>query len=655
MTVRLSNERGVAIILTLLVTLAVSALALGAIMLTSSGTLTAKFNAKEAALNGLADAGLEIARDSINRNQTLVINLPDSAPWLTLAPVSVIKDASGAVIPGLTRTVYAGKTGGRTGGRATAGQYGSNFMSVLSVITDTRGAVAARRGLFTQESWSKFAVAINNWAGSAVYGCGESIQGPFHSNNALKLQSGCSSPKVVFTGPATVVQSSVSNQGSGDFRAGLTLNATAIPWPTAAQLATMRQYAQDSDAPNGDYDITGFTLGSVSPTVRIDFIPFDRNGDGTIQWDEGYMRVFWAQPAVGNDTATKYINAKRWMKLPTGVPGGVTTATDPNLATRNCAAVVGGNYRTAGDTLRLLGGAAGTAPARALLSAASRRCFLGGDPRLFTPLTGDTLTPDSTWINPPATPVGDWFGRWRPRRNGPAVGLPAKRPGDAGYLIPLGGNPNFKGVVYVTGDVAVSGQLRGRVSVVATGNIILADDLTYVTSPGTNCSETGDILGLIATGNIVISDNNVQTPFRVNNVYTGLFDETPGAESYHAFLLTLGNFYGEVPNLPGYTGPASPNIPNIAGEACSGAAAGCIRITGGMTLGNVDYWTYWPIGNSNSSGWAEAHTYDPCGASNPPPYFPTTGRYTKSRYYEIDPVWLNQVGIANYFTTLISK
>ena len=37
-------------------------------------------------------------------------------------------------------------------------------------------------------------------------------------------------------------------------------------------------------------------------------------------------------------------------------------------------------------------------------------------------------------------------------------------------------------------------------------------------------------------------------------------------------------------------------------------------------------------------GWGEAHSYDPCGAVNPPPYFPTTGRFIESRYKEDGPL-----------------
>ncbi|MGE0554932.1 MAG: hypothetical protein AB7R55_15995, partial [Gemmatimonadales bacterium] len=273
MTIR--NERGVALILALLITLAVAAMAMGGVMIASSGTLTARFTAKEAALHSLADGGLEEARDSINRVFTL---LPDTG-FITLAPAASMYDAQGGAIAGYTRSVYAGKTGGRTGGPATAGQYGSNFMSIVSVINDARGAVAARRGLFTQESWSRFAVAINLWSNSGVvYGCGESITGPFHSNHNLQLQSGCSSPRIDFAGAVSVV-GSISNVGSGNFMQGYQAGASPLAWPTPAQLGLMQQYAQDADIIGGDYDITGGNTGTNRPCTRLDFAVLDVNNN----------------------------------------------------------------------------------------------------------------------------------------------------------------------------------------------------------------------------------------------------------------------------------------------------------------------------------------------------------------------------------------
>ncbi len=258
------------------------------------------------------------------------------------------------------------------------------------------------------------------------------------------------------------------------------------------------------------------------------------------------------------------------------------------------------------------------------------------------------------------------MGFWRKRRTGPDAAVAAVRPGDASYLIPLGSNPNFKGVIFVTGDVAISGRLRGRVSVFSTGNIILADDLLYTNAPGTKCDAEGDIFGAIATLNVLIADNNVQTPFRVNNVVWGGYDDTPRDESYNMFFLAAGTTSSGTGNLfttglPGVPGPqpgyrlpgttSSTYDASATAELCSGGPAGCIRITGGLAMGRVEYYTYFPA-SSNGWGYAEAHTYDKCGSVNPPPYFPTTGKFTESRYYELDPVWLNQMTIPVYFEKL---
>jgi hypothetical protein len=293
MTIRLpgaADRRGAALILALLMSIAVAALALGAIMMASSARISTRFTSREAAIQAAANGGLELIRDSINHGNFDSLLPPDN--YTTLETNAAVLDASGAALPRISRSLYVGRTGGRTGGAATAGQYGSNFASGLSVIRDQRGAVAARRLLMTQESWAKFAVAINDWSGSAMYGCGESINGPFHSNNNLRLQGGCS-PGIPFAGHATVV-GSVTNQSSGSFTAGLQTGAPAIDWPTPARIALMQQYAQDADAVGGDYDLTAPTLGSTKPGLRIEFLTVDANGDGTIEWDEGYMRVFRA-------------------------------------------------------------------------------------------------------------------------------------------------------------------------------------------------------------------------------------------------------------------------------------------------------------------------------------------------------------------------
>jgi hypothetical protein len=100
-------------------------------------------------------------------------------------------------------------------------------------------------------------------------------------------------------------------------------------------------------------------------------------------------------------------------------------------------------------------------------------------------------------------------------------------------------------------DRDVSGILRGQVTVATTGNILLADDLTYVTSPGSipDCDRNGkvnaNILGLLTPQFFVLEDNNVNTPFRNGTTaYVKAFDETAD-ETVHGAILTLNSVLRE--------------------------------------------------------------------------------------------------------------
>ena len=58
----------------------------------------------------------------------------------------------------------------------------------------------------------------------------------------------------------------------------------------------------------------------------------------------------------------------------------------------------------------------------------------------------------------------------------------------------------------------------------------------------------------------------------------------------------------------------------------------------------------WSASTSNGAGFTKRYTYDRCAVRNPPPYFPTTGRFTDNRYLELDPVGFKP---DVYFQTLI--
>lgn len=80
----------------------------------------------------------------------------------------------------------------------------------------------------------------------------------------------------------------------------------------------------------------------------------------------------------------------------------------------------------------------------------------------------------------------------------------------------LGGcSGNSSGIIYVEGDVLVSGIVDGHVTIVATGNIILDHEVQYEEHPKTQIANTPnapiDMLGLFATGNIIIPNSYPNT------------------------------------------------------------------------------------------------------------------------------------------------
>ncbi|HXE57791.1 MAG TPA: hypothetical protein VNK43_07315 [Gemmatimonadales bacterium] len=620
---RADHERGVALILTLLLALVVAGIAIGVVVMTSSGTIIARFHATEAMMTAAADAGLERARDTLNGGVALP-TAPGS--FVTLEQNATVRDAYGNPIPGFTRSLYAGATGSRTG------QYGI-FASAISVIENARGAVVVRRIELKQDPFSRFARFFNTWDPNVMWGRNEVIFGPVHSNQGMVVQTG--SPGATFWGPVSVVASSVTNQGSANWMGGLTTRAPVIPFPTTQTLQNLQSYAATGNTVvAGDPATT-----TTTPHTRIEFVAVDLNNDGDVtDDDEGFFRVYRASTPV---TAAKrnYVNARRWMTMPAGVPGSVNSSTDPNLISPNCGGTHGGDWWTA-DSIYARHPGAAASKANVVQQAlgspsaggppgigARRRCFPGGDRRLY---------PDS--LHRVADAYGAWQA-WSGWGGGPPAALvnaialqgvaasgPYATTADAvaRTFWPLSRalNPNFKGVIYVDGSLGLSGQVRGRVTLVATGTIMLVDDVTYVSTPGANGCR--DILGLLTAEDLIIADNNVNTPFRVRNDWVVQFDESTN-ETIHGFVLTLGNLGGE--NI-------SPSAaePQQAPEACAGGSRGCKVLVGGTIQQSVAA-TY-----SSRGGWAEQDTYDRCGVDDPPPYYPTTGRFSKNRYYEIDPV-----------------
>jgi hypothetical protein len=73
----------------------------------------------------------------------------------------------------------------------------------------------------------------------------------------------------------------------------------------------------------------------------------------------------------------------------------------------------------------------------------------------------------------------------------------------------------------------------------------------------------------------------------------------------------------------------------VNAELCQNAlfGRGCLFLTGGIIQR-----TRGAVGTSGGTGYLKRYTYDACAYTDPPPYFPTTGHFARTRYYEVNPV-----------------
>lgn len=390
------------------------------------------------------------------------------------------------------------------------------------------------------------------------------------SNDDLRIYS----TGATFFGPVTT-SGTIIDRRYGSFREGYTERAGRIPLPELAELDKLRGQA----SAGGMAFTGGMTAASGRATTRIEFAARDLNGDGDVSDDhEGFIRVYQS-----NDT--------EWL----------IGANDDNdmRDSETCGHWhADGRFYVADDHPN-----SGADRWSSALSSGAR-CFLGGADQIGNGFRAN-----------------DGRGAWIPRGVAPPPAFSAQP--DAGYLFPITRalNPSFKGVIHVTGDVAISGVLRGRVTVAASGDIIIADDITYAINPGVGSCD--DILGLFAGGNIVVANTPLNAPWPRSSGSTPItFDDTSD-EHIHAFLLTLGIF-----TVQDYAGGPDRE------EWCEASrhGRGCLYLTGGIIQR-----TRGAVGTSGATGYVKRYSYDACGERQPPPYFPTTGKFSRGAYLEVDP------------------
>lgn len=575
------NDEGFALLLVLVLVLAVGALAIAAIALGSNTTMLNQLDERQDALETVADAGIETGRSKLNASRSA---FPDSA-YTTLENGVQATDAAGQPIVGMKRWTYAGPIG------VTSGQYGV-FGSIISVAQASNGDRVIRRQDITQESFAKYAYFTDVEPSNISFGGGDQIQGPVHTNDILKIYS----TGATFRGPGGVTTARyISGKSYGTFVEGYQENAGRIEMPETAELSKLQGYASA-----GGSAFTEANGGNAAaPRMRIEFLWIDVNNNNSAEADEGFFRV--------------YVSNQDW-RLMAIRPGGGWQSAD------NCGWWRASNrtFMSASDSLSVPGGNATVARRQLTHANPTSRCYLGGDP---------------TYTDSVFTPGNAANGEGWVRRGfnlGGTIPTALSNRTDYQYLYPLSRtyNANFKGVIHVSGDVAVSGVVRGRVTVAATGDIFIADDLKYAIQPaasvGGDCTDS-DMVGLFSGSDVIVADNALNTPQQLvtNGAYVPLDDSNTGL-FLQGVVLALGVF-----TVQNFDSP--PSDANACGNVDWGR--GCLFLSGGVIQE-----TRGAVGQSNGNGFLKRYSYDVCAAKKPPPYFPTTGRFTRSRYYEIDPV-----------------
>lgn len=642
-------RKGIALFVAMFFVAGIGALALSAIYLTANATLLSKTYEKEDDLKYMSEAALQIGKAELNFNPAA---LPNTS-YVTLMRNQTLPTADGSTVPGLTVNLYIGPTG------STSGQFG-RFASVVAEARDPNGTGFVRRLELTQESFAKYAYWTNSenaaGGGTIVFANGDALWGPVWSNDTITIdRTGAEFHDNV--GTAAVI----SGVGNGTFFKGYQIKQPKINLPSLSALSNLSALATVSGF-NFDAPTTG---GESTVLERIEFIAIDIDGSGdSTGVNEGFFRVYkaktgnqaWLRGDWGGNTSdlpdpSNTYNCGDWHRQ--NYVGGPSTDTAYKFFPWS-AHYHSGSSNTWFDTVvarGLPGGATSTNISNArkeadsvltetkfsymLMHHPNVRCFLGGDPHLVSVARTTSLGYTSSQIHKGGddttfTPT-DPFGAWQLYSNTPPTEVANVRPGgQANYLFPLyrGYNTNTKGVIYFDGTVGVSGVVRGLITLYTPKTVVLLDDVRYANDPAKGVCL--DILGTISGANTVIADNAINTPQPVKVSGTRVYRSMDETSDFflHDVIMALGT---------GFTVEDYDSGPSDA-LSCQGNddGRGCLYLTGGLIQNNRG-----AVGLTDGHGYVKRYSYDRCAIVNPPPYFPTTGRFQDNRFYELDPVRIN--------------
>lgn len=674
---RAGNRRGSALMLVLLFTLALGGLAISAIYMNGTTHVVSKLYDRERDYRYAAEWALAMGKSRISRDTTLI--LADSG-YVQLASNLKPTTVGGAAIPLVSVDLYAGLSG------VTTGQYGK-AVSLVAVASDSSGARHVRRLELLAENFAVYAVFVDQWQSGLCYTTGEIIRGRAHSNT--QWQSCSSAPGPIYTDSVSAV---TTISGTAQYQKGNYPNFTRINYPTNAWLTKMIGLATAAS-----YNITPVATATRGGS-RMEFVAIDLNGDGDVtDATEGFFKIYDGNVGAlglpaGADT---FVTKSQWpynAKADTLYSSGGSASQKYRYVIRNqCGApytyrsATGVNYtwfipveahnnadatrRWFRDSMEVTFIRQGQAPATAaanadalrnqtvtqILTRAGARCHPAGDPHLM-PTERWVNSGDANWGGEDSTfTAAGRSGAWRAYPGGAIAAFTGgtnRQLVEQPYLWPLHRalNPNFQGVMYVDGDIYMSGQVRGRATVFAKNNVKFIDDITYTSPPGTLSNICTNLLGILTGDHAALSDNAINRPKYINSTSAGTARFLDDNQDFFLHGVTMSGVY----NTNGGFYTEQYGTGSHAGRTCTAQAGftastsgGCISQAGGVIQRKI-YATF----AGGYTGFAENRVTDPCLDFDSPPFFPLTGRYKDNEFYEIDPQQFLQMGVANFYRRL---
>jgi len=675
---RLRARKGSALILVLLMTLAVAALAVAAIFMSSSAGLLSRFYDREREYLLAAESALEITRSRLARSSTIAI--PDTG-MIQLASGMQLRDASGTVLTRVSANVFAAVTGDTS-------TTGMPSVSLIAQVYDNSGTRYVRRMDLRRESFSRYNMFVDSFPSGLTFGPGI-VTGRVHTNGTWRSGTGVATDQVYRDTVAAVGGFS----GVGTYLDSLN-GVTRIAYPrdsTYPRMTTLAAAANLQIAP-----VSGSGSGWVRGT-RVEFVAFDADGDATVEVGEGYARVFnlatgadtsrlrvsidpnsfyltyfakhWSEPVVQNQCGAFYYRSGSWQFFPVATHRATWAKTV-------IQATGGSNFPSVNNPTMDSMDDSTYLSMRFILEQSTARCFPAGSPYLMPTerMTNNScaITETNADVYPYGTAASGCFpsgtryggrdttftrnartcgvnttgtctgntslalGSWIAFGGAPVAGIAntIRQANELEYLWPLSkpSNPNAAGVMRITGPVFLSGAVRGAITVMVDGTARVIESLTQVNDPSAPDTQAcADQLGIVAVGDILVADNALLRAKRIGfQISTNFIRHFGGARDVriHAQLMSLTGTVG-VENFTNsaLSGAALP-CPDGAG---ANSAGGCFRLAGGAVMRR-----YTPLYSGTNTGFRWAGVSDRCQTSGQrPPLFPLTSRYTVQRSLEV--------------------